>query len=138
MGAGVSGIYAMIFIHHGHISPAHAHGGRKRWRYTICSYPRVFLIGFQDQRLMTVHLCPECSGDILCAVHNLSALIVQAQDRLALRDESLLLHTRLSAQRSGYIVQVPHFIPLVGSEGYVPFCQGHILPQTCLKLKGVP
>lgn len=79
-GPGVPGINAVVFIHHGHISPAHAHGGRKRWRYPICSYPRVFLIGFQDQWLMAVHLCPECSGDILCAVHSLSALIDQAHD----------------------------------------------------------
>ena len=76
----VSGIYAMIFIHHGDIPSTHAHGGRKRWRYTICSYPRVFLIGFQDQRLMAVHLCPKCAGDILRTVHNLSTLIVQAHD----------------------------------------------------------
>ena len=80
MGPGVSGIYAMIFIHHGDIPSTHAHGSRKRWRYAICSYPCMFLIGFQDQRLMAVHLSPKCSGDILCAVHNLPALIVQAHD----------------------------------------------------------
>jgi hypothetical protein len=93
---------------------------------------------FIHQRLMPPLLSAKGAGDIHRAIHHLPALIVQTQDRLALRDESLLLHTRLSAQRSGYIVQVPHFIPLVGGEGYVPFCQGHILPQTCLKLKGVP
>ena len=80
MGPGVSGIYAMIFIHHGDIPSTHAHGGWQRWRYPICSYPRVFLIGFQDQRLMAVHLGPEGPGDILGAVHNLSALIVQAHN----------------------------------------------------------
>ena len=80
MGPGVSSIYTMIFIHHGHIPSIHAHGSRKRWRYPICSYPRVFLIGFQDQWLMAMHLGSECSGDILRTVHNLSTLIVQAHD----------------------------------------------------------
>ena len=80
MWPGVSGIYTMIFIHHGHIPSTHAHGSRKRWRYPICSYPCVFLIGFQDQRLMAMHLGSECSGDILRTVHNLSTLIVQAHD----------------------------------------------------------
>ena len=117
----VSGIYAMIFIHHADIPSTHSHGGRKRWRYTICPNPRVFLIGFQNQRLMAVHLGPECPGDVFRAVHDLPTLIVQTQHRRTLRKKGLLLHTRLGAQRSGYIVQVPHFIPLVGGEGYVPF-----------------
>lgn len=78
MGSGVSGIYAMIFIHHRHIFSAHAHGCRERWRYTIRSYLCVFLIGFQNQWLMAVHLGTKRSGDIFAAIHNLSTLIIQA------------------------------------------------------------
>ena len=84
------------------------------------------------QRLMPPLLGTEGSGDIHRAVHHLPALIVQTQHRRTLRNKGLLLHTRLSAQRSGYIVQVPHLIPLVGGEGNISFFQGHIFPQTCL------
>ena len=90
------------------------------------------------QRLMPPLLGTEGSGDIHGAIHHLPALIVQAQHRRALRNKGLLLHTRLSAQRSGYIVQVPHLTALVGSEGYISLFQGHIFPHTRLKLKGVP
>ena len=90
------------------------------------------------QRLMSPLLGTEGSGDIYRTVHHLSTLIVQTQHRRTLRNKGLLLHTRLGAQRSGYIVQVPHFIPLVGGKGYVPFCKGRIFLQTRLKLKGVP
>ena len=75
---------------------------------------------------MAVHLSPECPGDVIRAVHNLSPLIVQTQHRRTLRKKGLLLHPRLSAQRSGYIVQVPHLIPLVGGEGCFPLYQGQI------------
>ena len=90
------------------------------------------------QRLMPPLLGTEGAGDIHRAIHHLPTLIVQAQHRRTLRNKGLLLHTRLSAQRSGYIVQVPHLIPLVGGEGCFPFCQGSIFPQTRLKLKGIP
>ena len=56
----------------------------------------------------------------------------------AASDEGLLLHPRLRSQRSGYIVEIPYLIPLVGGEGYVPFCKGRIFLQTRLKLKGTP
>lgn len=84
----------------------------------------MFLIGFQNQRLVTVHLCPKRSSNIFGAIHDLSALIIQAQYWFALRNEGLLLHTRLGAQRPGYIVQVPHLIPLVGGKGCFPSRQG--------------
>lgn len=87
---------------------------------------------------MAVHLGPECPGDVFRAVHDLSALIVQAQHRLTLRNEGLLLHTRLGTQRPGYVVQIPHLVPLVCGKGCFPFCQGRIFPQARLKLKGIP
>ena len=100
--------------------------------------PGVNAVVFKNQRLMSPLLGTEGSGDIYRTVHHLPALIVQTQHRRTLRKKGLLLHTRLSAQRSGYIVQVPHLIALVGSEGYISFFQGHIFPHTRLKLKGVP
>ena len=81
---------------------------------------------------MAVHLSPECPGDVFSAVHDLSALIIQTQHGLTLRYEGLLLHSRLSTQRSGYIMKISHLIALVGGKGYVSFCQGRIFPQTCL------
>ena len=93
---------------------------------------------FIHQRLMPPLLSAKGAGDIHRAIHHLSTLIVQTQHRRTLRNKGLLLHSRLSAQRSGYIVQVPHLIALVGSEGYISFFQGHIFPHTRLKLKGVP
>ena len=93
---------------------------------------------FIHQRLMPPLLGTEGAGAIHRAIHHLSTLIVQTQHRRTLRNKGLLLHSRLSTQRSGYIVQVPHLIPLVGGKGYVPFCQGLIFPQTRLNLKGTP
>ena len=78
------------------------------------------------QRLMPPLLGTEGSGDIHGAIHHLPALIVQTPHRRTLRNEGLLLHSRLSAQRPGYIVQVPHLIPRVGGEGCFPFYQGQI------------
>ena len=34
-----------------------------------------------------------------------------------LRNEGLLLHSRLGAQRAGHIVEIPYLVPLVGGEG---------------------
>ena len=81
---------------------------------------------FIHQRLMPPLLSAKGAGDIHRAVHHLPALIVQTQHRRTLRKKGLLLHTRLSAQRSGYIVQVPHLIALVGGEGCFPLYQGQI------------
>jgi hypothetical protein len=39
----------------------------------------MFLIGFQDQRLMLIHLGTQGSGDILRTGHELTALVIQAQ-----------------------------------------------------------
>ena len=102
------------------------------------SIPGIDAMVFINQWLMPTLLGTEGSGDIHGTVHHLPALIVQTQYRRTLRNKGLLLHTRLSTQRSGYIVQVPHLIPLVGGKGYVPFCKGLIFPQTRLNLKGVP
>ena len=74
------------------------------------------------QRLMSPLLGTEGSGDIYRTVHHLSTLIVQAKHRRTLRKKGLLLHTRLGAQRSGYIMKIPHLIPLVSCKGYVSFC----------------
>ena len=119
MGAGIPGVNAVVFIYHRDISTAHAHGARKRWRYAICSYPCMFLIGFQNQRLMAVHLCPKCAGDILCAVHNLSALIVQAHNAGA------FLHR---FQRRGAFFLIPD----------TPGAFGSLCAETCRKHAGIP
>ena len=100
--------------------------------------PGINAVIFIHQRLMPPLLSAKGAGDIHRAIHHLPALIVQTQHRRTLRKKGLLLHTRLSAQRSGYIVQVPHLIPLVSCKGYVPFCKGRIFLQTRLKLKGAP
>jgi len=39
----------------------------------------MFLIGFQNQRLVLVHLGTQGSGDILRTGHELTALVIQAQ-----------------------------------------------------------
>ena len=89
-------------------------------------------------------LCPQRTGHILGQLHDLSALIVDAQHRghtvaartalqrrsylLAVADatgsrsctcgeaghKGLLLHARLRAQRTGLVAQITDFIPLVG------------------------
>ena len=100
--------------------------------------PGIDAVVFINQRLMPTFLGTKGAGDIHRAIHHLSTLIVQAKDRLTLRNEGLLLHPRLGAQHSGYIVQIPHLIPLVDGEGYISFCQGRVFPHTRLKLKGVP
>ena len=100
--------------------------------------PGIDAVVFINQRLMPTFLGTKGAGDIHRAIHHLPALIVQTQHRRTLRNEGLLLHSRLSTQRSGYIMEIPHLIPLVGGEGCFPFCQGHIFPQTRLKLKGAP
>ena len=100
--------------------------------------PGVNAVVFINQRLMPPLLGTEGSGDIYRTVHHLSTLIVQTQHRRTLRKKGLLLHSRLSAQRPGYIMEIPHLIPLVGGEGNISFFQGHIFPQTCLQLKGAP
>ena len=91
-------------------------------------------------------LCSEGSGDIFAALHDLPALIIDTEDaghtvpagaafqgrRYAFlisdgssactcssgksSDKGLLLYPRLSLQRTCYIVQVTHLVPLVGGE----------------------
>ena len=102
------------------------------------SIPGIDAMVFINQWLMPPLLGTEGSGDIHGTVHHLPALIVQTQHRLTFRNERLLLHIRLGTQRPGQIVKITHLIPLVGGEGYVPFCKGRIFLQTRLKLKGTP
>ena len=91
-------------------------------------------------------LCPQGSGDVLTALHDLPALIVDAEDaghtvpagaafqrgRYILlisngpgarasssrksSDKGLLFQPRLSLQCACYIMQVTHLVPLVGGE----------------------
>ena len=100
----------------------------------------------QDQRLVPVLLRPQCPSDIFAELHDLPALIIDAENaghtvpagaafqgrRYAFlisdgsgactcpgretSDKGLLFQPRLSLQRTCYIVQVTHLIPLVGSE----------------------
>lgn len=93
-------------------------------------------------------LCPQGSGDVLTALHDLPTLIIDAEDAghtvsagaafqrgryvLLISDGSgarasssrktgykgLLLYPRLSLQRACYIMQVTHLVPLVGGEGH--------------------
>ena len=96
------------------------------------SIPGIDAMVFINQWLMPPLLGTEGSGDIHGTVHHLPALIVQTQHRLTFRNERLLLHSRLGAQRSGYIMEIPHLIPLVGGKSCFPFFQGRFFPQTCL------
>ena len=91
-------------------------------------------------------LCPQGSGDVLTALHDLPTLIIDTEDtghtvpagaafqrgRYVLlisdgpgarasssrksSDKGLLLYPRLSLQRACYIMQVTHLVPLVGGE----------------------
>ena len=91
-------------------------------------------------------LCPQGSGDIFAALHDLPTLIIDAEDaghtvpagaafqrgRYVLlisngpgarasssrksSDKGLLFQPRLSLQRACYIMQVTHLVPLVGGE----------------------
>ena len=38
------------------------------------------LIGFQQDRLVTVFLCPEGAGDILSQMHKLPTLVIETED----------------------------------------------------------
>ena len=102
------------------------------------SIPGIDAMVFINQWLMPPLLGTEGSGDIHGTVHHLPALIVQTQHRRTFRNEGLLLHPRLRSQRSGYIMKISYFIPLVCGKSCFSFFQGHIFPQTRLKLKGVP
>ena len=116
MGAGISGVDAVIFI---------------------------------DQRLMSMFLRTECPCDILAAFHDLTTLVVQAQNarhhvcaalgafqsgcnllliadaacfaaltcRETCGNERLLFHPRLRRKCSCHIVEVTHFISLIGCKG---------------------
>ena len=100
----------------------------------------------QHQRLVPVFLCPQRPGDIFAALHDLPALIVDTEDaghtvsagaafqrgRYVLlisdgsgacasssrksSDKGLLFYPRLSLQRTCYIAQITHLVPLVGGE----------------------
>ena len=91
-------------------------------------------------------LCPQGSGDVLTALHDLPTLIIDTEDAghtvpagaafqcgryvLLISNgpgacasssrktgyKGLLLYPRLSLQRACYIMQVTHLIPLVGGE----------------------
>ena len=124
----------------------------------------MILIGFQYQGLVCVHLRPQGSGDILRAIHKLTALIIQAQNtgislpclsttpceggthilcqkavtvsfgNNSSRNEGLLFHSRLGTNGNDHIVQVPDFIPLIGCECYRILDRTPI-PYACLDLK---
>ena len=96
-------------------------------------------------------LCPQGSGDVLTALHDLPTLIIDAEDAghtvptgaafqrgryvLLISNgpgarassnrktgyKGLLLYPRLSLQRTCYIVQVTHLISLVGGNA-ICFC----------------
>lgn len=108
----------------------------------------------EHQRLMSPHLCPKGGGPVIGAAHPLPSLVIEAEDTRpfaarfkgggtvllipdpscggacfrtkARRDEGLLFHSGLRPQRSGYIIEVTHLIPLVGgkSNDAIPPC-GH-------------
>ena len=93
-------------------------------------------------------LCPQGSGDVLTALHDLPTLIIDAEDaghtvpagaafqgrRYAFlisdgsgtraspsrksSDKGLLFQPRLSLQRTCYIIQVTHLVPLVGGKSH--------------------
>ena len=100
----------------------------------------------QDQRLVSMLLRPQCPSDIFAALHDLPTLIIDTEDAghtvpagaalqggryaLLIPDgpgtrasssrktgyKGLLLYPRLSLQRTCYIMQVTHLVPLVGGE----------------------
>ena len=82
------------------------------------------LIGFQQDRLVTVFLCPEGAGDILGQMHELSTLVIETEDWFITvllwsrrdGDVGLLFHSGLCCQGTCHIVQIPDLIPLVLGE----------------------
>ena len=71
----------------------------------------------QHQWLMLIHLRPEGASDIFRTGHELTALIIQAENiRTPNSYKSLLLHSRLGTQSTCHIVQIPDLIPLVSSK----------------------
>ena len=144
-----------LLLYKGNVVPsgpiAGGHGGRYIMRPRVSSVNAVVFINFgscrtQHQRLVPVFLCPQGSGDIFAALHDLPALIIDTEDaghtvsagaafqgrRYVLlisngpgarasssrksRDKGLLFQPRLSLQRACYIMQVTHLVPLVGGE----------------------
>ena len=116
----------MVFVDHGDISTAHAHGGWKRCRYAVCTNGGMVLIGFQQDRLMPMFLCSESSNDIFGKRHELPTLVVETQDGLfgffrwprRSGNVGLLFHSWLGGQGSCHIMQIPDFIPLVLGESH--------------------
>ena len=103
---------------------------------------------FVNKRLMSVLLRPQGAGYIFRAIHHAAALVVETQNRrhtvptgAALEcgsnrfvvsnaaragtcpgrktsHEGLLFHSRLCAQRTSYIMEVAHLVPLIGGKGH--------------------
>ena len=85
--------------------------------YSLHLLLRHFPAYIQHQRLMLIHLRPEGASDIFRTGHELTALIIQAENiRIPNSYKSLLLHSRLGTQSTCYIVQIPDLIPLVSSK----------------------
>lgn len=99
-----------------------------------------------DKGLVAVHLRPEGSGDVFRAVHDLSALVIQAQNTWSFLpctagNKRLLLHSWACSQSASHIVQIPDFIPLIGSKrSRMESCRWFTgtVPQPCLDFKRLP
>ena len=119
------------------------HGG---YYLVGASVAAVNAVIFVNKRLVSMLLCSEGSGHVFAAFHHAAALVIQTYNRwhavptwTALEGWSnrfiisnatrtgacpsrktgykgLLLYPRLSLQRTCYIVQVTHLIPLVGGK----------------------
>ena len=87
---------------------------------------------------MPSHTGAQRGHHILCDIHPFAALIVQTEQRLC--HKGLLFHTRLGAQGPGYILEVPHFITLVGgkSNGCFFFCLDISVPAAFTAVEGGP
>ena len=85
--------------------------------YSLHLLLRHFPAYIHHQWLMLIHLRPEGASDIFRTGHELTALIIQAENiRISRSYEGLLLHSGLGTQGTSYIAQISYLIPLVGSK----------------------
>lgn len=87
---------------------------------------------------MPSHTGAQRGRHILGDIHPFATLIVQTEQRLC--HKGLLLHSRLRAQGSGYIMEIPHFVTLVGgkSNGCFFFCLDISVPAAFTAIEGRP